>query len=304
MRRLPDFFIVGAPKAGTSSLFAHLGRHPEVFTPALKEPHYFGADIERLNHRRFTEAEYLALFAPAGGERRAGDGSTSCLHSRSAADEIRAFNPEARIVVMLREPVAVMHALHGEMVAGGFEPIADFAAALEAESRRKAGELLPRAAAGLRDNLYYRDMVAFAEQLERYLDVFGADRVHVVLFDDWVSDTRAAYRAVLEFLDVDTAFEPDLGEVVNGSRQVRSIALQRFVFDPPPPVRRAVRALVPDPLRSRARYGLRSLNTVAGARAPLPPQLARRLSDEMQPGIERLERVLGRDLSAWRLRHA
>jgi hypothetical protein len=294
---IPDFFIVGAPKSGTSALFEHLGRHPQVFVPRMKEPMFFGSDLQFLNCRRPTIEEYLAHFADAGAALRIGDGSTTYLYSRLAPAEIREFNRDARIIIMLRDPVAVMHAWHGETVAKGNEPIHDFSAALEAEKRRRMGRDLPNRR-GLREGLYYRHIVDFADHVERYFETFGRERVHVIVFDDWVSATPEVYRETLQFLEIDPSFLPAL-EVVNPSKRVRSHRFHDLVTEPPFPLQRGIRALLPARLRGAMRYYLLKANTRAAPREAADPALMAELRSEFAPQIERLSALIERDLSAW-----
>src|SRR5581483_11570747 len=284
--RIPDFFIVGAPKAGTSALFVHLGEHPEICVSSNKEPHFFGRDQHLLGHERRTLEEYLALFGEAEAAVRVGEASTNYLYSRTAADEIKAFSPDASIIVMLRDPVAVMHAYHGSMVAGGFEPIPNFGDALVAETERRAGRSLPNRR-GIRESLYYRDLADFEPHLRRFLDVFGADRVRVILFDDWISASEGVYRDTLSFLGVRPDFRPQLG-VVNPSKRVRSVRLHNFVLEPPPRAQAVVRALLPDSVRLRLHYRLRSLNVRVAPRKAIDPALLRELRAEFAPKVERL----------------
>jgi hypothetical protein len=297
VHRKPDFFIVGAPKAGTTALFAHLAQHPRVFIPRVKEPMYFGSDLEFLNCSRRTLENYLALFAEAGDAARIGDASTTYLYSRRAPAEILDFNPQARIIIMLRDPVAVMHAWHGEILANGAEPIRDFRAALEAEHRRRAGRDLPSRRC-MRQGLYYREIVRFADHVGRYLDTFGRERVHLILFEDWVSAPSEVCTQTLEFLEVDPPFVPDLG-VVNPSKRVRSHRLHDLVAEPPSAVGRTARAILPPRLRHGLRHELLRLNRHAAPREPMDPALVAELRAELAPGIRRLASLIGRDLSAW-----
>ena len=109
------------------------------------------------------------------------------------------MRPDARIVIALRDPVAALYALHSEFVYDGNEDIADFTAALEAEPDRCAGRRIP-GDAHFPAGLCYRATVRYAEQVERYLDRFGADRVHVLLFDDLIADPEGTGAAVVRFL--------------------------------------------------------------------------------------------------------
>ena len=195
----PDFYIVGAPKAGTTSLYQYLAAHPDVFLPDQKELWLFGSDLDVRNRRRWTADDLPELYrrAPAGSTR--GLAYVWYLYSREAAREIAEVRPDARIVIALRDPVATLYALHSEFVYDGNEEIADFAQALEAEPDRCAGRRIPTEA-HFPAGLCYRATVRYAEQVERYLDRFGADRVHVLLFDDLLADPEGTGTAVVRFL--------------------------------------------------------------------------------------------------------
>src|SRR5205814_1654929 len=138
-------------------------------------------------YRRMTSDEYLALFKDARDDQHAGEASPWYLYSKSAAQEIREFEPTARAIIMLRNPVDVMYGQHSQLVFNQREDVTDFAQALAAEDDRRAGHRLP-ADAIRPEALYYRQSVQFPEQIERYRDVFGADRVHYIVFDDLVAD--------------------------------------------------------------------------------------------------------------------
>jgi hypothetical protein len=294
--RIPDFFIVGAFKSGTTALYEYLRKHPQVFMPFHKEPLFFGDDLTR-RYGRMTRDQYLDLFRDARPDQRVGEASAWYLYSKSAAREIAAASPDARIIVMLRNPVDVMYAQHSQLLFNVEEDIVDFAAALDAEPDRRRGQRLPPGPLRV-ENLYYRESVRFAEQLRRYLDVFGSERVHVIVFDDFRDDTPAAYRGVLEFLRLDTTFSPDF-QVRNPNKQVRFKTLQRLVYQPPGPLLRVVPVLRRFPLVHRVREGVLRMNSAARRRPAMDPGLRRRLLDEMAPEIEELGRLIGRDLSAW-----
>jgi hypothetical protein len=292
----PDFFVVGAFKCGTTALYAYLRQHPQIFMPFHKEPLFFGDDLTR-RYGRMSEADYRALFRDARPGQRIGEASAWYLYSTSAAREIAAYAPNAQIIAMVRNPVDVMHAEHSQLIFNVEENLADFEEALAAEPARRRGERLPPGPIRP-ETLYYRHSVRFAEQLERYLDVFGADRVHVIVFDDFRDDTAATYRAVLEFLGVDPTFRPNF-TVRNPNKQVRFPRLQRLVYQPPGPLLRLVPRLRRFPLVHRLRAAVLRANSAAARREAMDPGLRRRLTAEMAPDIDRLGRLIGRDLSAW-----
>lgn len=297
--RYPDFFIVGAPRSGTTAMFDYLGEHPQVFVPQRKEPQHFATDLDSgtyLETISFVRdrRDYLALFAGARPDQRIGEGSTWYLYSKVAAREIANVNPAARIIAMLRHPVQMLHSLHGRRLYSGSEDIPRFEDALAAEPERRAGRRMP---ARMRNPsaLLYREVGRYGEQLERYFEVFGRERVHVIIFDDFVADTPAAYRRVLEFLGVDPDFAPDF-RVINAAAQRRSQRLQQLLLAPS--AVRAARMLVPPRLRPRIGRAWDRVNSRAEQRSPLDPLVAARLREDLLPDIERTGRLIGRDLAA------
>ncbi len=296
MRR-PDLFIVGAPKCGTTALYTYLRRHPEVYMAPIKEPHFFGSDLPFADRRPVSEAEYLGYFRDARPHhRRVGEASVWYLYSTRAAAEIRAYSPDARIVIMLRNPVDMMYSLHSQRRFTGIEDIADFAAALRAEPDRRRGVGLPRR--GMLHGGLYRAIASYPDQVARYLDAFGRDRVHVVLFDDLRADTAAAYAAVVAFLGLTAVADTELG-VENPNRRPRFALAARTLADPPRVVVRVAHALLSRPTRVALVRRLRDLNSRVAARPPLAPALRRHLQEELRPEIDALGRLLGRDLSGW-----
>ena len=294
--RRPDFFIVGAFKSGTTALYDYLGQHPQVFMPFHKEPLFFGDDLTR-RYGRMTREQYLSLFAAAGDGQRVGEASAWYLYSRCAAGEIHDFAPEGQIIVMLRNPVDVMHAQHSQLLFNAAEDIPDFAQALAAEPERRQGKRLPPGPIRI-ETLFYRESVRFAEQLERYLEAFGRDRVHVILYDDFRDQTSRTYAETLAFLGVDASFEPEFA-VVNANRRVRSPILQRLIFQPPRSMLGTVRVLRRFPLVHRTRAALLRMNSRAQRRTEMDPQLRAHLTEELAPEVRRLASLIGRDLSAW-----
>jgi hypothetical protein len=294
--RIPDFFIVGAPRCGTTYMFEYLGRHPDVFVPPNKEPNHFCTDLDSgsfLDSVSFMRDrnEYLRLFADAAPHQMAGEASTWYLYSREAAANIASVRPDARIVIMLRDPVEMMYSLHGRRRFGGTEELS-FPEALAAEDDRRQGRRLPARPRNVK-GLLYRDVARYAEQVERYVDRFGWEQVHVVVFDDFRADPPAAYRGVVEFLGLAPIHLAE-GSVVNASTRRRSELLQRAILTPW--VIRLGRRLVPAALRPRVGPLMDRLNAAPERRSPLDPALRARLVDELRPDVRRLGAFLGRDL--------
>jgi hypothetical protein len=297
--RKPDFFIVGAPKCGTTAMNDYLKQHPEIFIPEAKELHFFGTDLE-FNRPRRTQEEYLSYFAGVKSEKRVGEASVWYLYSRNAANEMKRFSPSADIIIMLRNPVDVLYSQHSQFLYNGNEDIIDFESALNAGDDRKKGLRIPHTASFV-EGLFYRETAKYTPQIQRYLDVFDWENVHIIIFDDFKSDTAKTYRETLRFLEVSLDFQPDF-EVVNPNKRVRSIVL-RYFYQPPAQTKRwlwLVKAfLMPRSVRRALRQGLKQYNTIYVPRPPLDPELRKRLQTEFAPEVERLSQLLGRDLTHW-----
>ncbi len=277
-------------------MYEYLRAHPQIFMSVPKEPMYFGRDLTA-RYRRMTEDEYLALFKGAAADQRAGEASPWYLYSRAAPAEILEFARDAQAIVLLRNPVDVMYAQHSQLVFNRREDLTDFAEALAAEPDRHAGRRIP--ADALRpEALFYRESVRFADQLRHWLDVFGRERMHFIVFDDLVADPRAVYRNTLTFLGVDPTYEVDLS-VYNPNRQARSGLMQRLIFAPPRPLRSLFGKLRSLPVMHRVRDRMVSANSRQSKRVEMDPDLRRQLTEEFAPQVIDLGQLIGRDLSAW-----
>ena len=299
----PNLFIVGAPRAGTTSLHSLLAQHPDVFMSAVKEPHYFARDINRRYEEHIgrevpslikTEERYLELFAGAGDAAVRGESSVYYLYSEVAPEEIARFAPDARIVILLREPVDFLHSLHGRLRSMGDED-RPFAEALELEEERARGRRLPRTAR-FPEILRYSWYARYAENVERFLELFPRERVLVLLFEDYRREKQRIWDEALEFLGVAPANLPE-DEHVNPHQEPSSVALTVFLRervhwlnDPPAESRwsLALRA------RRKVYRGLERLNWRDAERTPMDAELRETLRERYRPEAERVAALLGR----------
>jgi hypothetical protein len=206
--RLPDFFIVGHAKSGTTALYEMLSGHPEIYLPDSKEPWFFASDMRP----RFkppsgglspeTLEDYLSLFAAAEPRQRAGEASSSYLWSRTAAARIHDVQPDARIIAILREPASFLRSLHLQLLQTHVESQRSLRGAMSLEAARRSGKRVPRRS-HRPQLLQYADHVRYVEQVRRYRDLFGSERVLVLIYEDFRRDNEATVRAVLRFLGVD-----------------------------------------------------------------------------------------------------
>ncbi len=298
MAKTPNLFIVGAPKSGTTALTSYLASHPDIYM-ASKESHFFGSDLAFDGIRAQIPLDaYLAGFEGATEERYRAEASIGYLYSSRAAKEIHDFSPDARIVAILRNPVDMVHSLHSEVLFQGDEDIVDFDEALAAEPERAEGRRIPPTCQALW-TLLYRRVGHYADQVERYFDEFGRERVHIIVFDDFREDAPLSYRKTLEFLELDPDHQPDF-PVVNANKVARSPAAVRLLRQPPAGVRRIVRLVVPNQhFRRRLGHQVQALNTAERPRPPMTEETRRSLQQDFAEDVARLGKLLDRDLSGW-----
>jgi len=307
--RLPDFFIAGQPKSGTTALYEMLARHPQIYMSAVKEPHYFAVDnplpertegprwsaLEQTGVREQRLEDYLSLFAPARADQRAGEATTSYLWSPSAARRIAELQPAARVIGILREPAAFLRALHLQLIRNQHETERDLRTALSLDDARREGRHIPdRSVWPLA--LIYSDRVRYVEQLRRYEEVFPREQLLVLIYDDFRSDNEGTLRSVFRFLDVeeDVPIEP---VEVHQAVSVRPAggALVGRLSSPKGPAGRMVRAAVRTVLPARTRLDVRR-KIIFTKPEPADEGLMRDLRGRFKGEVVALSEHLGRDL--------
>lgn len=298
--RFPDFLILGAAKAGTTALFGALSRHPRVFCSPVKEPdffayagsppHYSGWDEERALRRIVSdETSYLKLFAgcPAGSV--AGEASTEYLSSHQAPTV--AFNriPRARLIAVLRHPVERGYSQYLHRRHDGMEPLATFEAAWAAEQERVAQGWCPAS--------QYRARGFYGEGLTQWLNVFPREQLLVLFYEDWLQRPAQTIDAVCHHLGIEPLKQPEIRRQNVSSRQPRWPWLHyQMVGDNH--LRRWARRRLPLTVRDAITRSIGSLNLRQGPR--LDSAIRARLAVVFHEDVGRLERLTGRDLTAWR----
>jgi hypothetical protein len=235
--RIPNLFIVGAPKCGTTAWVEYLRTHPDIFFPDSKEDCFFALDLPKFRFVH-TEAEYAQLFAERGNAKIVGEASAMYLFSEAAARAIRDYNAEAKILIFLREQEEFLPSLHNQFLREFAEEIEDFETAWKLSGKRPP-ETIPPTCLEPR-TLDYAAMGRFCEQVERYLAAFSAEQVRVIRFREWVADPRATYLEILDFLGLEDDERSEFPRINQGVRY-RSRRLVRFILFPPALVRKAAR---------------------------------------------------------------
>ena len=195
---MPNFFIVGAGKAGTTSLYSYLRRHPDVYMSPIKEPHWFSTVKPHPEQKAYavtSEKEYLDLFKGWRGEKAIGEASTSYLWDDEEPARIRHNVPDAKIIVVLRELVspASSHYLMGTRV--GIQELPFYEAIKEDYEKLEKGWYISH---------LYVELGMNCEQISRFLDWFDRERLLMMFFEDVISDTDAALTSVASFVEIDT----------------------------------------------------------------------------------------------------
>ncbi len=295
----PDFFIVGAAKAGTTTLFMHLEQHPDIFmsTPE-KEPGFY-CDIWGLT----DPDEYAALFAGARQDQICGEASTVYLTCPASARMIYEANPEAKIIILLRNPIDRAYSLYNQMVKTGNEKLYPFARALEAEEERAKTDPTTEYVPGYHYNYLYLQSGFYSGQVKRYFDTFPRQNVHTLLFEDLAQQPAGSVRGILEFLGVDPEFSEEVG-VYNAARWPHSVGLQYFIKSRLGPAMDRVHLKIGNrdftlPYRKKIVRDLLALNLGSRKPAPLDGETRLKLLAKLRPDIERTGQLIGRDLSSW-----
>ncbi len=280
----PSFFIAGAPKCGTTSMYHYLNTHPNVFMPDEKEPHYFSTDMP-VYRRMETEEEYLKLFSTAGPMHLAiGESSVWYLYSRDALPLIRDFNPESRIVVFFRNPVDFVQSMHAQFAYNnGLRP--DFPNAWV--NAKKRSRLIAQG--------------SFGKQYGRLIGIFPPEQVHVALLEDLRSHPRREYLRALEFLELEDDDRTDF--ITHNAHKVhRSPWLARFAKRTPLPLENSWKKI--KRFTGIQKLGMMerilSLNTKPVKREAIDPALRESIYEAFAEDIDLLSRMINRDLSHWR----
>jgi len=312
--REPNFFIVGAPKAGTTSLYHYLDQHPDIYMSPLKEPAYFSFELRpenfeasrRAHVRRLVEdvrhyvhgpmeqkrangivcewEDYMRLFAAATTQRAIGEATVSYLWSKTAAAEIASRIPQAKIIMVLRAPPERAFSQYLQGLSDGIltQPFQDYVRASLRDSRECLSVYKP-----------FLEIGFYAEQVQRYLAHFPREQVGIWIYEETKGRPREFMREVLEFLEVDSAFIPDTSKRYLEPRVPRMIKPNKLL--------RYVRLLqiskrfIPSPIKSVA---LKALYRPIGS-VNMDPKDRALMLDFYRNDIHKLETILGRDLSAW-----
>jgi hypothetical protein len=293
---LPNFLVVGAQKAATTSLHRYLSQHPQIFMSTNKEPGYLIYDgteqpLNGIGDRevsRFVsdKGSYLALFNEVREELAIGEASTAYLHRYMAAiPNIDTHLCNVKIIMVLRHPAERAYSAYYYLRRQLREPLS-FEDGLLAEKERIANNW------GF--IWHYCSVGFYYEQVRAYLEHFGD--VKVCLYDDFRKDPKSFVVSIFDFLEVDTAFMPDMTTRYNVSGIPRSTRLQRFIRWPSKRVRKIAKTILPESLGRRPWNALKKHNMT---RPPMKQETREKLCGMYKEDIDKLQDLIGVDLTHW-----
>lgn len=295
--KIPNLFIIGTPKAGTTSLHYYLSQHPDIFMSTFKEPHHFCTDLynesvdfhgKNIYYKYMDDNKYLELFEQSSNEKLIGESSTSYIFSFKTPSQIYKFNSDAKIIILLRDPTSYLYSLHAQLLETQNETVPCFEKALELEPHRKKGLYIPTT---VREPslLYYTEMIKYAEHIQNYLDVFPIKNIKIILFDDFKKNTEREYTKVLDFLGV-KRFTPDYG-LQNSRTRPKNLFLQRLLRDPKLSFKEPLRKLLPKQVQQKIYDTLFKLNTKK-VHDKINPETQRRLKQQFKTEVAKTNNLL------------
>jgi hypothetical protein len=288
----PNFFIIGAPKCGTTSMAIWLSKHPKIFISPIKEPNYFNSDLDKGRNRKLNN--YEALFKSANNSHLAvGEASVFYLYSKVAVPNILKYTTNVKLIVMLRNPTEMVHSLHEQLVFSANEHLKDFKEAWRLQEKRKQGLYISKWCIEP-EYLQYGSVCKLGEQLERLYTLIPQKKLLIVLLDDVKEDPRQEYLRVLHFLGI-----PDDGRaafpIENRAKVRRSLVLRKIVKS----INLAKRRLKIPRLATGITKKIDRFNLIEKSRKPLPKELKEELIEYFREDINKLEQLINRDLSHW-----
>jgi hypothetical protein len=294
--RIPNLFIIGAPKCGTTAMSHYLAGHPDIFMSeqaGLKEPTFYNTDRVVIRRRVESRAEYDALFAVAPTDAvYLGEASATYLDSEVAVSGILQDSPNARLIVLVRNPVEIVAALHNQHVKKGRD-IHDLESAWKLQAARRHGTRMPPGFEKQRnDSLQYARVARLGEQVQRLFGRASPDQVRVIVYDDFKTSPQKVYQSLLEWLqlpDDDRVEFPVLNARVRYRSRALEESLQRL---------RRIRERLGFPGGLGIHAVINRFNSQV-SRPPLEPAFRRELEEYFRDDVRLLSELIGRDLSHW-----
>jgi sulfotransferase family protein len=296
-KRRANCFLVGAAKSGTTAMALDLASHPDVFLPSIKEPKFFSSKYKNLPHKGpgddvvdakmvLNLSRYSELYKNVSGEKILVDASVDYLYFPQVAEALNEYSPNSKIIIILRNPIHRTFSAYMHMVRDGREmlPLKE-ALAQEGIRKQKNWEFF----------WHYTAASYYCDAVEHYIRVFGRDRVHILLYDDYIKDRPTTLANLFTFLGIDKTFTAPEASRPNVSGTPRS-RLLHWLLNRPNPFKTVFNRLIKDELRTELRTRLNNRNL---AKASMTSETEQALAAIFREDIKRLSTVVNRDLNRW-----
>jgi len=296
--RLPNFHILGTAKAGTTSLYAYLKQHPQIYMSPVKEAGFFAWEGDNLDFQGPRDQErrlpinnyedYCKLFENVRDEIAIGEACTDYLYSPKAPKNIRFYTPEAKLIAILRNPVDRAYSQFLGNTKDGYEPLNNFSQALKEEENRIKNNWHYR--------WHYRARGFYYTQLSRYFQEFDSNQIKIYLYEDWVNNTLEIIQDIFEFIGVTKEFKPDTSVRLNSSPlQIKNKNVHKFLTQPNIG-KKILKPLFPKQLRKQISNFFINQNLT---KSSLTTKQRKQLIETYREDILNLQELIGRDLSHW-----
>ena len=273
----------------------YLGQHPEIFAPVLKEPTFFGLDLTR-SKKGIDEDQYLEFYGKWRGQTYALDASIAYFVSQSAPDEIFDSCPNAKIIIMIRNPVDAIYSCYFQNRFNQSEPCETFEATLNEQEERENGTTAWHHGI-LELHLYYR-VYSYKENIGRYLNTFGQQNVKLHLLDDLESNPYEVIKQTMSFLELEPVSDQSIPKKNTSKKSIFPQA-HYLLRSPPGWMGYFTQWWLPRNTRIRIRHQLAQLTIVPDQNPPMRTETRQMLVERLTPEVEALSEMLGRDLTHW-----
>jgi len=300
IKHKPNLFIIGAPKCGTTTLHYILKQHPEIFIPNRKEFSFFATDLNKeieknkgklynvLSIRPKTEKKYLQFFKKGNNHKIIGDISPWSFNSKNNAKNIYNFNPKAKIIIILREPTALLQSIHSQLLYTNDENIKNFQQALKMESKRKKGISIPKYTTRP-SILYYSSYIQYSKIINKYFQYFNKQNIKILILDDLKNNFNKTIKDIFNFLYINPNFTPII-------KNLNTNKIPKIKFLHNPILKRIIAKLCPNRLQVPLSNLLKILNNKKITRPQLKIKFKEKLKKKYYNEVVNTEKILNRNL--------
>ena len=296
-KKKPSFFIVGAPKCGTTALAKYISEHDDIFMSSPKEPHYFATNFDNRMRIAQSESHYLSLFNNAKKGQICGEASVWYLYSAEAIKNIAEFDPSAKIIVMVRNPTDMIYSLHSQKIHSLDEDILDFDEAWSLSWERERGKFIPKKCREPKTLLYHK-IANFYDQIKYLYKFFPKNQVKIINFHDFKESNLNVYKDVLDFLNIEYDGKKEFKKI-NERKEHKSLFIANLInYKRPKSVKNITNkikeslGIVKIPIWSHFFYLMKKLNTKVVKANPMSQKIKEAINSHYKESYSKLLKEL------------